>query len=115
MVFSQQSKGQGALAPVAETGFLGEDNTPGDTSKMVHMGPGNYGFFPVHFLPFFAYCLFSFYKGKYFHFISNKRLSFFLIRCPPQFLHNGLALRQFRLNIMNIGYNLGSLIVFWLF
>ena len=28
------------------------------------MGPGNYGFFPVHFLLIFLASLFGFYKGK---------------------------------------------------
>ena len=46
------------------------DNVPSNTSARNlgivrgHMGPGNYGFFPVHYLPTFLASLFAFYKGK---------------------------------------------------
>ena len=43
----------------------------------VHMGPGNYGFFPLHFLSIIwpHYSIFT--RQKCFHFIIHKRLSSF--------------------------------------
>ena len=53
----------------------------------VHMGPGNYGLFPVHFLPiFWPYCS-LFIKKKCVQFIIYMILPLFFIRFSPQFSH----------------------------
>ena len=50
------------------------------------MGPGNYGLFPVHYLPIFWPHYSPFITAKCVQFIIYKILLSFLKRFPPQFL-----------------------------
>ena len=69
------------------------------------MGPGKYGFFPLHFLTIHwpHYSLFT--RGKCFHFIIYNRLSSFLIKFPPKKIrfYNYNGLRQLKRKFVIIG------------
>ena len=69
----------------------------------VHMGPGNYGLFPVYFLPIFWPHCSLFRRKKCVQLIIYKILPSFFIRFTPSSFHIYYGLGQF--NDLDVGYN----------